>query len=83
MRPMEEHLRNEGTWIENPTQEQVRIMFANSGILLPKKTPRDRTRRINQLKWTTFARDQRRKIGSSNKPTAEENPTEENEFEDD
>lgn len=83
MRPLEDHLRAEGKWVETPTKEEVTIMLDSFGDLIPKKSPSDRERRLGQLKWTTFARDQRRKIASPKKSTTEEDDTNEPESKDD
>ncbi len=56
MKPLEEQLKADGKWVDNPTAEQVNTMFRTLPPLLSDTTAKGRKRRTGQLSWTTYLR---------------------------
>jgi hypothetical protein len=57
LRPLVQHLRDRGAWVERPTIEQANHMFdlAAAVVDLPTVTEKQRKRRVTQLQWSTVA----------------------------
>lgn len=64
MERLEADLQSTDSFIENPTEEQLAIMFGKisaNGLLLGEETPTGKKRRGKQLAWTSYRRAQFKK----------------------
>ena len=62
MTRLESNLKENNAWVKNPTTLQANEMFqlSQTCLGLSSKTPKNRDRRVGQMKWTTVAKEMRR-----------------------